>query len=80
MRRGDVRWDGDEWRRAWQMAMRRIEGAPIAVSNDSAFRHGLDMLDGAFAKGDAFEFQLGLITLFDCCTQAISQGRCKQWW
>jgi hypothetical protein len=31
-------------------------------------------------KGDAFEFQLGLITILDCCRQAIKQGRCRQWW
>jgi hypothetical protein len=80
MQRGDVIWNGKEWRQAWRIALRRINGAPDAVLQEMAFRHGIDMLDGAFVKGDAFEFQLGLITILDCCTQAIRQGRCRQWW
>ena len=42
--------------------------------------HAINMLDGAFVKGDAFEFQLGLITILDCCRNAVKQGRCRQWW
>jgi hypothetical protein len=38
------------------------------------------MLDGAFIKGDAFEFQLGLVTILDCCHKAIQEGQCAQWW
>ena len=80
MRRGDVIWNENEWRQAWRIALLRINGAPSVVSQEIAFRHGITMLDGAFMKGDAFEFQLGLVTLFDCCGKAIRQGRCSQWW
>ena len=57
----------------------RITGAPTAVSEQYPFRHAVKMLDSAFVKGDAFEFQLGLITILDCCNQAIKKGRCR-WW
>ena len=80
MRRGDVIWNGKEWRQAWQIALVRINAAPSAVSQDIAFRHGIDMLDEAFMKGDAFEFQLGLVTILDCCSEAVRQGRCSRWW
>ena len=80
MRRGDVIWDHNEWNKAWDIAVGRINGAPDAVCERTAFRHAIDMLDGAFVKGDAFEFQLGLITMLDCCSQAIREGRCTQWW
>jgi hypothetical protein len=80
MRRGDVIWNGNEWRQAWKIALMRINGAPPSVSEEIAFRHAIDMLDGAFVKGDAFEFQLGLITILDCCSNAVKQGQCMQWW
>ena len=80
MRRGDVIWNRNEWNKAWKIALGRIDGAPAAVSERRAFRHAIDMLDGAFVKGDAFEFQLGLITMLDCCSEAIKEGRCAQWW
>ena len=77
MRRGDVIWNRNEWNKAWKIALGRIDGAPAAVSERRAFRHAID---GAFVKGDAFEFQLGLITMLDCCSEAIKEGRCAQWW
>jgi hypothetical protein len=80
MRRGDVIWNCNEWCQAWHIALTRIHGAPSEVSEQMPFRHALDMLDGAFVKGDAFEFQLGLITILDCCNNAIKQGQCTQWW
>ena len=80
MRRGDVIWDRNEWRRAWKIALMRIDGAPPAVSGKIAFVHAIEMLDGAFIKGDAFEFQLGLVTILDCCNKAIQEGQCDQWW
>ena len=80
MRCGDVIWKGNEWRQAWHIAVMRIDGAPVAVSEQVLFRHAIEMLDGAFVKGDAFEFQLGLIAILDCCSQAITQGGYRQWW
>ncbi len=80
MRRGDVIWNRNEWNKAWKIALGRIDGAPAAVSERAAFRHAIDMLHGAFVKGGAFEFQLGLITMLDCCSEAIKEGRCAPWW
>jgi hypothetical protein len=77
---GDVIWNVNEWGLAWRIALRRIEGAPAAVSEQVAFQHAIEMLDEAFIKGDAFEFQLGLFTMLDCCRKAVTHGYCSQWW
>ena len=74
------RWDVDDWERGWAMAMRRIDGAPLSVVSQDAFHHAIDMLDRGFSGGDFVQFVYGLITLMDCCTQAIKQGHCEQWW
>jgi hypothetical protein len=36
---GDVIWNVNEWGLAWRIALRRIEGAPAAVSEQVAFHH-----------------------------------------
>jgi hypothetical protein len=36
----------------------RIRGIADAVSQQIAYHYAIDMLDGAFARGDAFQFQL----------------------
>jgi hypothetical protein len=46
----------------------------------AAFHHAVDMLDCGFARGDAFQFQLGMIMMIDCCNEAILRGDCYQWW
>ena len=74
------KWDADDWERGWAIAMRRINGAPLGVVWQDAFHHAVEMLDRGFAEGDFVQFGHGLITLMDCCTQAIKQGDCKQWW
>jgi hypothetical protein len=75
MRRHDLTWNGNEWRRAWEIALLRINGAPTEVSEHIAFHHAIDML-----RGDAFQFQLGMIMILDCCNEAIERGDCSQWW
>jgi hypothetical protein len=50
------------------------------VSQQIAYHYAIDMLDGAFARGDAFQFQLGIIMILDCCNEAIERGDCSQWW
>jgi hypothetical protein len=60
MRRGDVIWNGNEWRQAWKIALMRINGAPRSVSEQIAFRHAIDMLDSAFVKGMRLSFSLDL--------------------
>jgi hypothetical protein len=80
MRRNDLIWNGNDWRRGWEMALMRIRGVPTAVSEKLAYLHAIDMLDGAFVRGDAFQFQLGIIMILDCCNEAIEGGDCSQWW
>ena len=80
LQRSDLIWSGNEWRRGWEIALMRIKGAPTAVSEHIAFHHAIDMLDSAFVRGDAFQFQLGLIMILDCCNEAIERGDCSQWW
>ena len=72
-------WAVHEWERAWELAMRRIDGAPAVVTGQEAY-HALDMLDRGFAEGDRFQFELGLVILMDCCSEAINRGDCWQWW
>src|SRR5678809_769951 len=73
-------WDVTEWQRAWEIAMMRIDGAPTIVATQIVFHHALDMLDRGFILGDAFQFQLGILTMMDCCNDAIERGDCYQWW
>lgn len=73
-------WDVTEWQRAWDLAMLRIDGAPAIVSEHTTFHHALDILDRGFVDGDPFQFELGLVTLMDCCSEAINRGDCWQWW
>ncbi len=73
-------WDVNEWQWAWHIAMVRIHGAPTIVAKQIAFHHALEMLDRGFASGDAFQFQLGVLTMMDCCHEAIERGDCCQWW
>ena len=78
--RSDLIWNGNDWRRGWEIALLRIRGIPASVSQQAAYHHAIDMLDGAFARGDAFQFQLGIIMILDCCNEAIERGDCSQWW
>jgi hypothetical protein len=74
------RWDSEDWHRGWDMAQVLFQGAPGVVTRQLAFGHAQEMLDRGFADGDAFQFQLGLATLMDCCSEAIERGDCVQWW
>ena len=75
-----VLWNGHDWRRAWKIALSRIDGAPTLVSEQMVFHHALEMLDCGFVKGDVFQFQLGMLMIMDCCNEAIERGDCYQWW
>jgi hypothetical protein len=77
---GQEQWNAEKWQRAWDLVMMRIAGMPDVVSRQPAVDHALEMLDGAFAKDDTFQFQLGLLTLMDCCFESIKRGDCEQWW
>ena len=80
VRTATVQWNGNDWRRAWKIALTRIYGAPPIMIEHIAFHHALDMLDCGFARGDAFQFQLGMLMMIDCCNEAIQRGDCYQWW
>lgn len=73
-------WNADDWQRAWELAMSRVQGVPTVVAGEEAFHHALEILDHGFAEGDRFQFELGLVTLMDCCSEAINRGDCSQWW
>lgn len=74
------KWTVNEWQRGWELAMMRIDGVPSLVGRQPVFQECLAVLDGAFADGDRFRFELGLHTLMDCCTEAVKRGDCQQWW
>jgi hypothetical protein len=74
------KWTVNEWQRGWELAMKRIDGVPSLVGRQPVFQECLAVLDGAFADGDRFRFELGLNTLMDCCTEAVKRGDCRQWW
>lgn len=74
------RWDASDWQRGWEIAIRRITGVPPTVAEPEPFCHALSMLDRGFADGNSVQFAQGVITLVDCCTEAINRGDCKQWW
>jgi hypothetical protein len=78
--RKELVWGINEWQRAWDIAMWRIEGAPARVASQKPFHHALDMLDRGFVLGDAFLFELGVLTIMDCCDQAVEGGGCSEWW
>ena len=80
VRATNVTWNGNDWQQAWQIAMTRINGMPAVVAKQIAFHHAVDMLDCGFARGDAFQFQLGLLMVMDACNEAIERGDCGQWW
>ncbi len=73
-------WEASEWERAWEVALMRIDGAPAMVASHIVFKDALDMLNSGFAKGDAFQFQLGILMIMDACNEAIKRGDCEQWW
>jgi hypothetical protein len=60
--------------------MKRIESAPTIVAARMPFHQALDMLDRGCVSGDAFMFELGVLTIMDCCDQAVEGADCPQWW
>ena len=80
VRATNILWDVNEWQRAWEIVITRIDGVPDIVAEQVTFHHALDMLDCGFARGDAFQFQLGILMMMDACNEAIERGDCRQWW
>ena len=73
MRTSDLFWNGNDWRRAWKTALMRINRAPAAVKGHTAFHRAIHLLDSAFVRGDALQFQLAIL-LLDCCNEGIGRG------
>ena len=71
----DLIWNGNDWRRAWKTALMRINRAPAVVKRHTAFHQAIHMLDGAFVRGDALQFQLAIF-LLDCCNEGIDRDDC----
>jgi hypothetical protein len=80
IRRQQSKWTASEWQGGWELAMTRLDGAPSTVTTEPVFQECLAVLDGSFADGDSFRFQLGLLTLIDCCAEAVNARDCQQWW
>jgi len=74
--RQQSKWTASEWQGGWELAMTRLDGAPSIP----VFQECLAVLDGAFADGNNLRFQLGLLTLMDCCAEAVNGKDCPQWW
>ena len=74
------RWTVKDWQRGWELAISRLVGVPPAVSCQPVFQECMAVLDGAFADGDKFRFELGLSTLMEFCVEAVNRGECNQWW
>jgi hypothetical protein len=60
--------------------MSRIDGAPTIVRKDCIFRDCLTVLDGAFSDGNGLQFELGLNSLIDFCTDSVEIDDCEKWW
>jgi hypothetical protein len=75
-----TRWTVDDWERGWELAMTRIDGVPMHVEKEPLFQDCLTVLNGAFADGDRFRFELGLSALIDLCSETVSRDKCEQWW
>ena len=78
--RQQSKWTAREWQGGWELAMTRIDDAPSTLTTEPVFNECLAVLDGAFADGDNLRFQLGLLTLIDCRSEAVKGRECQKWW
>ena len=75
-----ARWTVEQWDRGWQLAISRLDSAPVVVRTERVFQDCLTVLDGAFVEGNGLRFELGLNALIDFCTDTVHDGVCQQWW
>lgn len=75
-----TKWDGSEWERAWQSALRRINGMPRELSRCPQIQASLRTMDSAFIHGDSKQFEVALIVLLDHCARLVNRGDYQQWW
>lgn len=74
------KWTINDWERAWEIALHRLEGAPPMVIAEPIVQEFVVVLDDAFTDGNSRKFELGLIALLDFCAEAVNRGDCSQWW
>jgi len=75
-----TKWTGPDWERAWQSALRRINGMPPDVVNCVQIQESLTSMDEAFIQGDSKIFEDCLIVLLDHCAELVNRGDYQQWW
>lgn len=75
-----TRWTGPDWERAWQSALRRINGMPQELRSCVQVHKSLTTLEEAFIHGNSKQFESALIALLDHCAGLVNRGDCQQWW
>ena len=75
-----TKWTAQDWERAWQSALRRINGMPAELQSCPQIRQSLTAMDDAFSCGDSTEFESALIVLLDSCAELVNRGEYLQWW
>ena len=75
-----TKWAGQDWERAWQSALRRINGMPPDLVSTPIIHDSLMTMDEAFIHGDSTKFEASLIELLDQCAELVNRGDYQQWW
>jgi hypothetical protein len=75
-----TRWASQDWDRAWQSALRRINGMPPALVTNELVQQAVSTMDEAFKQGDSNMFEVALIALLDECADLVNRGDYQQWW
>lgn len=74
------KWASQDWERAWQSALRRINGMPPELAGCSEIHQPLRAMDEAFVHGNSEQFEDCLIELLDHCAELVNRGDYQQWW
>jgi hypothetical protein len=77
---GPTKWSERDWERAWESAVRRINGMPPELVSCTQIHESLMTMDEGFIHGDSKTFEDGLIVLLDRCAELINRGDYPQWW
>ncbi len=75
-----TKWASQDWERAWQSALRRVDGMPAELISGPHIQASLTGMDEAFILGDSKQFEKALIALLDHCAKLVKQGDYQQWW
>ena len=75
-----TKWAGPDWERAWQSALRRMDGMPPELASCPRIHESLTTMDEAFTHGNSKQFEGALIVLLDHCAESVNRGDYQQWW